>query len=1207
MSTLPLCKQILDVLKIKDEVVSDFIIDIFEKSTGQDIQFFIKELNSLDIDKPTSMKLYYIIKNYYNSTQHKQLKQTSLIVILKKVFKNSNEIGPADLETMSNFIYDIYAKMERSNENGDISLFAEKLRQFGLSDAIISDIYQILTSNNKGSFTEIKENKNNHSSTAMLLKNTNSAAVKIANGVQDLSPILNNVYKGIIKARTKFGYFIEILGTREENVEGLCHNNEISVSSSTSQDLRINEPVYVQIIKLQNNGKISLSMKNVNQKTGELIEIDNFNNVDNLKRGRALNRTSTNVYGEKAHVNNEAPRRTLTSPERWEIRQLISSGVSKLEDYPEYQEYLKMEKRKQSLSTATINAKRSTNEHGQINKASSKLSRSYQEEEMPEEEDMDIIMNKNGKPKFLKASKDLKVGNNAGYKQAMTKLVKVPRGSLNRNAINGSRLMNEHRDEKFNKRKEVESEVIRGRNLHDPASNNNNNNISSNNNNNNVRLQPVSMKESRQEFKRKQLALTAWERKRLKEHIEYGRHTNLSIQEQRKSLPVYKMRQELIKSIIENQFLIIIGETGSGKTTQITQYLYEDGFAVNGKVIGCTQPRRVAAISVAKRVAEEMDCFVGEEVGYTIRFEDETSNRTRIKYMTDGMLQREATIDPLLQNYSVILLDEAHERTVATDVLFALLKRAAKERPHDLKIIITSATLDSEKFSNYFNDCPIVKIPGKTFPVEVMYSKTPQIDYIESSLDTVMNIHINEPEGDILVFLTGQEEIDTCCEILYERFTKLEAVLDKKLIILPVYSALPNEIQSKIFEPTPPGSRKVIFATNIAETSITIDGIYYVVDPGFSKINTYNPRIGMEQLIVTPISQAQANQRKGRAGRTGPGKCYRLYTETAFYNEMLPTAIPEIQRQNLSNTVLMLKTIGIDDLINFEFMDPPPKTAIIYALEELYHLQALDEKGGLTELGHKMAQFPMDPELSRSLLASAMVYNCSEEIMIIISMLSVQNIFYRPKDHKSEADRKRAQFVHVYGDHLTLLNVYRKWRLNLHISKKWCNDNYLHERHLKRAHDVYLQLLKIFHKLNLSVISCGGQVDNIRRSLVAGFFRNCSKRADGSTYKTIVDNTEVAIHPTSTLFGKEYEYLLYNNLMMTTREYMSIITVIEPKWLLECAPHFYKAADERSKKRVKIEPLRGMFGGKDKRIDDRWRLTSKLKSKGDVLGHKQRK
>ncbi len=304
---------------------------------------------------------------------------------------------------------------------------------------------------------------------------------------------------------------------------------------------------------------------------------------------------------------------------------------------------------------------------------------------------------------------------------------------------------------------------------------------------------------------------------------------------------------------------------------------------------------------------------MGAEVGYTIRFEDCTSNDTFIKYMTDGMLLREALIDSEMGGYSCIMLDEAHERTISTDVLFGLLKKAVQSRP-ELKLIVTSATLDAVKFSEYFFEAPIFTIPGRTFPVEILYTREPETDYLDASLITVMQIHLNEPSGDILLFLTGQEEIDTACEVLFERMKSLGPEVPD-LIILPVYSALPSEMQSRIFDPAPPGSRKVVIATNIAETSLTIDGIYYVVDPGFVKQKVYNSKTGMDALVVTPISQAQAKQRAGRAGRTGPGKCYRLYTERAYRDEMLSTPVPEIQRTNLAHTVLTLKAMGINDLL----------------------------------------------------------------------------------------------------------------------------------------------------------------------------------------------------------------------------------------------------------------------------------------------------
>jgi ATP-dependent RNA helicase DHX8/PRP22 len=621
----------------------------------------------------------------------------------------------------------------------------------------------------------------------------------------------------------------------------------------------------------------------------------------------------------------------------------------------------------------------------------------------------------------------------------------------------------------------------------------------------------------------------------------------------------------------------------------MTQYLAEDGYVDNGR-IGCTQPRRVAAMSVAKRVAEEVGCRLGQEVGYTIRFEDCTSPETRIKYMTDGMLQRECLIDPDVSQYSVIMLDEAHERTIATDVLFGLLKSTLRrysiqratltqfaeaiKRRSDLKLIVTSATLDAEKFSKYFFGCPIFTIPGRTYPVEVLYTKEPESDYLDASLITVMQIHLSEPPGDILLFLTGQEEIDTACEILFERMKALGSKVPE-LIILPIYSALPSEVQSRVFEPTPPGARKVVIATNVAETSLTIPGIYYVIDPGFAKQNAYDPRLGMDSLVVMPISQSQARQRSGRAGRTGPGKCYRLYTEAAYRNEMLPNSIPDIQRTNLAHTILMLKAMGINDLLSFDFMDPPPAQTMLTALEALYALSALDDEGLLTRLGRKMADFPMEPPLAKMLIASVEL-GCSEEILSIVAMLSVQSVFYRPKEKQAQADSKKAKFHQPEGDHLTLLAVYNGWKAS-NFSNPWCYESFIQARSMRRAQDVRKQLLGIMDRYKHDIISAGRDYNRVRRAICSGFFRHAAKKDPQEGYKTLVEGTPVYIHPSSALFNRPPEWCIYHELILTTREYCHNVLAVEPKWLVEVAPQFFRVADankiSKRKRQEKIEPL----------------------------------
>lgn len=629
----------------------------------------------------------------------------------------------------------------------------------------------------------------------------------------------------------------------------------------------------------------------------------------------------------------------------------------------------------------------------------------------------------------------------------------------------------------------------------------------------------------------------------------------MTIEETQKSLPVYPFKQDLIDAIREHQVLIIEGETGSGKTTQIPQFLHHAGFTKNDMKIGCTQPRRVAAMSVASRVAEEMGYKLGNEVGYSIRFEDCTSERTMIKYMTDGMLLREFLGEPDLASYSVMIIDEAHERTLHTDVLFGLVKDIARFRP-DLKLLISSATLDAEKFSEFFDDAPIFRIPGRRFPVDIYYTKAPEADYLDAAVVSVLQIHVTQPSGDILVFLTGQEEIETANEMLQERTKKLGSKI-KELIILPIYANLPSDMQSKIFEPTPPGARKVILATNIAETSLTIDGIKYVIDPGFCKQNSYNARTGMESLIVTPISKASSNQRAGRAGRVSAGKCFRLYTAWAYKHELEDNTVPEIQRTNLGNVVLLLKSLGINDLIHFDFMDPPPHETLVLALEQLYALGALNHRGELTKLGRKMAEFPVDPMLSKCILASEQ-YKCAKEILTICAMLSVNNaVFYRPKDKVVHADTARVNFFRPGGDHLTLLNVYDQWEETA-FSTQWCYENFIQHRSMKRARDIRDQLEGLMERVEIEISTNPGDSVAIRKAITAGFFYHTARLDKGGNYKTVKYHQTVLVHPNSSMFEDRPKWLIYHELVFTTKEFMRQVIEIDNSWLLEVAPHYYK-------------------------------------------------
>lgn len=970
---------------------------------------------------------------------------------------------------------------------------------------------------------------------------------------RDERPVLYKIYSGRITGMKDFGAFVSLDGLVGRH-EGMVHVGSISQGqrlNHPSDLLSRNQIVKVKVMSVAGN-RIGLSMKDVDQATGRdltpHLRIKSEAEIAE-EREKFISRSATGsnmapLGGRGRHLSQNSKdndgrgsAKRLTSPERWELKQLIASGAVKASDYPELME-------EQEFATPS--------KRGGLN---------------PDEE-VDIEVNEKEAP-FLAGQ------TSASLELSPVKIIKAPDGTLNRAATAGASLAKERRElrqQELNAQADAEARDMSS-GWQDPMAQQQDRLFAQD-----VRGSALGQRAQDQ---------PAWKKETFNKATTFGKVTSLSMKEQREGLPIFKLREQLVQAIRDNQVLVVVGDTGSGKTTQMTQYLAEEGFADNGK-IGCTQPRRVAAVSVAKRVAEEVGSRVGQEVGYTIRFEDCTSPETRIKYMTDGMLQRECLIDPDASSYSCIILDEAHERTIATDVLFGLLKKTLKRRP-DLKLIVTSATLDAEKFSNYFFGCPIFTIPGRTYPVEVLFSKEPEPDYLDAALMTVMQIHLSEPQGDILVFLTGQEEIDTSCEILYERMKALGPSVPE-LIILPVYSALPSEMQTRIFEPAPPGKRKVVLATNIAETSITIDGVYYVVDPGFVKQNAYDAHLGMDSLVVTPISQAQARQRAGRAGRTGPGKCYRLYTQAAYHNEMLPNPIPDIQRQNLASTILMLKAMGINDLINFEFMDPPPPQTLLTALNTLYALSALDDEGLLTRLGRKMADFPMEPQLAKTLIASV-DFGCSEEILTIVAMLSVQNVFYRPKEKQAQADAKRAKFFQPEGDHLTLLTVYNGWAASK-FSMPWCMDNFIQGRSMRRAQDVRKQLVGIMDRYNHDIVSCGHNYNRVRKALCSGYFRNAAKKDPQEGYKRLAEGGQtIYVHPSSSLFNRPPDMLIYHEVIMSSKEWAREVTAIEPQWLVELAPRFFRKADATSiSKRKRDEKIQPLFN-KYTNDQDAWRLS----------------
>ncbi|XP_070042314.1 putative pre-mRNA-splicing factor ATP-dependent RNA helicase DEAH9 isoform X3 [Nicotiana tabacum] len=588
-------------------------------------------------------------------------------------------------------------------------------------------------------------------------------------------------------------------------------------------------------------------------------------------------------------------------------------------------------------------------------------------------------------------------------------------------------------------------------------------------------------------------------------------------------------------------------------------------------MIACTQPRRLAVQAVASRVAEEMDVKLGEEVGYTIRFEDITNEElTRVKFLTDGVLLREMMDDPLLSKYSVIMVDEAHERSLSTDILLGLLKKIQRRRP-ELHIIISSATIEAKSMAAFFNtskrrrdqeqgpirEPAILSVEGRGFNVEIFYVDDPVSDYVRAVVSTVLSIHDQERTGDILVFLTGQDDIDAAIQLLTE---EAQSSGKQGLVAVPLYSGLPRADQDLVFSPTPRGKRKVIFSTNIAETSLTLEGIVYVVDSGFSKQRFYNPISDIENLVVAPISKASARQRAGRAGRVRPGKCFRLYTEDYFASEMPVVGIPEIQRSNLVSCVIQLKALGIDNILGFDWPASPSPEAMIRALEILYSLGVLDDDAKLTSpTGFQVAEFPLDPLISKMILASCEL-GCTEEIITIAATLSIQSIWIPVRGVQKELDEAKLRFAAAEGDHVTFLNVYKGF-IQSNKSSKWCHKNFVNYHAMRKVIEVREQLKRITQRLGIGLKSCEGDMQAVRKAITAGFFANASRLepfSHNGMYKTVRTSQEVYIHPSSVLFRVNPKWIVYYSLVSTDRQYMRNVITVDPSWLTEAAPHFYQ-------------------------------------------------
>lgn len=641
----------------------------------------------------------------------------------------------------------------------------------------------------------------------------------------------------------------------------------------------------------------------------------------------------------------------------------------------------------------------------------------------------------------------------------------------------------------------------------------------------------------------------------------FNSNVSLGLEQQRQRLPIFKNKSHIL-SLLENyQTVILVGETGSGKSTQIPQYLFEAGWCYDNKLIGITEPRRISVTSLASRVSDELRTRIGQIVGYTIRFDDCTvEDITKIKYMTEGILMREMMTDPFLRKYSVLMLDEVHERTIFTDILMGLLKKILKKRSQ-LKLIISSATVDAVEICNFFNinassNATILSVKGQLYPVSVYHSTDPVPNYVQAVVDTAIKIHENMPVGDVLAFVIGLEQIEHIVSLLKQYENQKE---DLKLLILPMHGSLPNNEQIKVFRPTPRAMRKIVIATNIAETSITIPGIVYVIDSGFVKTQWFNPNTLTNSLVVVPISKASAVQRAGRAGRVRSGHVYRLYSEDNFMqlNDSTP---PEMQRTELSCAVLQLKALGIHNILRFAFPSPPPAQNLRVALELLYALDAIDMEGNLTKpLGETMAELPLHPVHAKVLLSSGN-FECSDEIASILALLQVQDIFIKPSSGALAIKARvlKRNFEVEEGDLLTLLNIFKFYEQQEN-KKEFCHKYFFNYKVLKRATELKNQLISLLRKSNVPIVSSPRNTNAVLKCLTSGFFPNAALLHHSGVYRTIRGNEDLHIHPSSVLYTlQQPQWVIFNEIVHTNRSYMKDLSVVDYKWLLELAPHYYK-------------------------------------------------
>lgn len=661
--------------------------------------------------------------------------------------------------------------------------------------------------------------------------------------------------------------------------------------------------------------------------------------------------------------------------------------------------------------------------------------------------------------------------------------------------------------------------------------------------------------------------------------------------------PIDEYKAHLLYLLEKRQVLIVVGETGSGKSTRIPQFIvsagiynrFDDGNTDgHPKQICVTQPRRVAAIQLAHRVANDLKCDVGTAVGYAIRFKDLTDpQQTMIKYVTEGLLIREMMSDPLLQRYSVIIIDEVHERNLNTDTLLGLLKCILIKRK-DLKLIVCSATPNIDLFRKFFsyqfknpdqrnlinNEPAILHTRGKRYPLKIFYKDQPVPDYLEASIGTVKDIHETSrlASGKILVFLTGQDEVDYVCNRLNDYSLTISKRLDlQQLLVLPLYASLKPEEISKAFDEHGRTTRVCIVATNVAETSLTISGIAYVIDCGFVKLRIHDCKTGIDALIRVPISKSSAKQRAGRTGRTREGIVYRLYSHS-HYDKLNEDTTPEIQRSPLMETVIMLKALGVDDVSKFPLISKMPKDNLVAALELLYALQAIDEQGSLTGAGLIMATFNLDPRISK-MLVSLESAACTQEACKIAAVLQVKEIFTK-SGRRAEELWSNANLVNLCaeeGDIISYLNILNSF-LHNQKSQKYAEKRNLNYHALLDAVEIADKLEALLRRAGLSLTSSLGRTDVVRRSVVSGLFPNAAYLHASGTYKTIKGDQTIYIHPTS-VFSKVIDrpkLVVFAEILSTNKLYMRHIMSTERDMLLNAAPHYYNFSTSLEMMRKKL-------------------------------------